>query len=128
MSHEAYEASLVVSGISLKEFFSDSAIAFPIVECQAKFFRPMFCGDELQVILTPTPINSSEFSITYDFVMDPEQGTGDRPKNKTAQAFTRHVAIHPTQRQRVDLPTSILKWLNHWSGLDDNTSPKPLQD
>ena len=44
--HEAYEDSLVESGIKLKSFFQSTSTAITIVHASVDFFKPMFCGDK----------------------------------------------------------------------------------
>ncbi|HEY9751020.1 MAG TPA: thioesterase family protein [Allocoleopsis sp.] len=112
--HEAYEASLVTSGINLKEFFSNSAIAIPITHAEVDFFRPMFCGDRELIHLTPTLISDQEFRINYQIFAE---GWSDRP---LSQANTRHVCINPTLRKREILPEMMLQWLKQWSDSEAN--------
>ncbi|MBW4488200.1 MAG: acyl-CoA thioesterase [Trichocoleus desertorum ATA4-8-CV12] len=114
MCHEAYEASLVASGINLKEFFSNAAIAIPIVHAEVDFFRPMFCGDQELVHLTPTLISNQEFRIDYQVFAD---GLSDRP---LSQANTRHVCINPAIRKRENLPEMMRQWLKQWSDSEAN--------
>lgn len=112
--HEAYEASLVTSGINLKEFFSNSTIAIPITHAEVDFFRPMFCGDRELIHLTPTLISDQEFRIDYQIF---PEGSRDRP---LSQANTRHVCINPTLRKRENLPEIMLQWLKQWSDSEAN--------
>lgn len=109
MCHEAYEASLAATEIDLKSFFSNSAIAIPIVHAEVDFFRPLFCGDQLQIQLTPTQLSAQEFLIQYHLL---KSDTSDRSLS-TAQ--TRHVCINPTARTRQDLPDMMLTWLKQWA-------------
>lgn len=113
--HEAYEASLAATEIDLKHFFSHPAIAIPIVHAEVDFFRPLFCGDRLQVHLTPQLLNRQEFTIYYEIF---NLETSDRSLSK---AQTRHVCIDPTARVRQDLPEMMLTWLKRWAV--DNAMP-----
>src|SRR4028118_1740717 len=65
MCHEAYEASLATSGISLKSFFNDPTVAIPIVHASVDFLRPLFCGDQLLIQVIPKSITDSKFEIDY---------------------------------------------------------------
>ncbi|MCA1993320.1 MAG: acyl-CoA thioesterase [Coleofasciculus sp. S288] len=105
MCHEAYEASLVASGINLKSFFSNSAVAIPIVHASVDFFRPMFCGDKLLIQLTPQQLDKHRFEIAYQIV------TVSSPEQELAKARTRHVCIDPTSRSKIQMPEAIVKWL-----------------
>lgn len=106
MCHEAYEASLAVSGINLKLFFTQPTVAIPIVHASVDFFRPMFCGDELQIHLTPQKLRDTKFEISYHIIA---ASSSEQP---LAQAITRHVCINPTTRTKTQLPEGIIKWLS----------------
>lgn len=103
--HEAYEAALAQLGINLKLFFTQPAVAIPIVHASVDFFRPMFCGDQLQIYLTPQKLGEAKFEITY-------QITATSSEQLLAQAVTRHVCINPTTRTKVQLPEEILHWIS----------------
>lgn len=116
MCHEAYEASLVASHIDLKSFFSNPALAIPIIESHADFFRPMHCGDKIHISLGPELISPTEFSIAYDLaVMTDQVGDDTSPLQKVAHAVTHHVAINPAQRKRIELPDMMLQWIEQWN-------------
>ncbi len=106
MCHEAYEASLAVSGINLKLFFTQPTVAIPIVHASVDFFHPMFCGDELQIYLTPQKLGDTKFEIAYQIV------AASSLEQPLAQAITRHVCINPTTRTKTQLPEGIMKWLS----------------
>jgi 1,4-dihydroxy-2-naphthoyl-CoA hydrolase len=101
--HGAYEAALVDQGIDLRNFVTNPPIAIPITHASADFRRPIYCGDRLQIVLTPTQQASSSFIINYQVCQDPER--------VVATAQTNHVAIDAQQRKRVELPEAIKKWL-----------------
>jgi 1,4-dihydroxy-2-naphthoyl-CoA hydrolase len=105
--HEAYEASLIVSGIDAKRFFSRSqSWIVPIVETGAKFFQPMACGDRLEIVLSAQAIQNSEFRCHYEVFFE-----GSQRDFHTAQAFTRHICIDAETRQRRLLPNELENWL-----------------
>ena len=105
--HEAYEESLVIGKISLKQIL-DEGIALPIVRAEIDFLRPIFCGVELQVSLSGSQINHSEFAIAYQIF------AVDNLERVLVTAQTRHVCINPQIRRRIDLPPKILNWLSHF--------------
>lgn len=111
--HEAYEASLQAAGIDLKSFFSDRHRAIPIVHASIDFFMPMFCGEPYIITVNPTLEKPSEFSITYQIYA----GSDDK-SNAIAQAQSRHVCIHPSERKRLALNTEMRAWLEQY-GTDD---------
>lgn len=104
--HEAYEESLATSGISLKLFFSNLAVAMPIVHASVDFFQPMYCGDQLVVHLIPKQSAEHKFEIAYEVMVT---------KQLVAKAITKHVCIELASRTRMILPTELRQWLHQWS-------------
>jgi 1,4-dihydroxy-2-naphthoyl-CoA hydrolase len=100
--HEAYEASLEASNINIKEFFSNTSVAFPIVHANVDFFRPMFCGDKLVISLIPQKIGVEKFEIAYEILVDGVMH---------AKAITRHVCIEVSNRSKTEISGEIVKWL-----------------
>ncbi len=105
--HEAYEESLTAAGISLQQMLRDQEIALPITHAEIDFFRPLFCGDHLKIELTANQINQSELAIAYQIF------TADNLAQALVKATTNHVCINPQIRSRVDLPLTILDWLEN---------------
>lgn len=103
--HEAYEASLAASGIDLKSFFNNPTAAVPVVHASVDFLRPMFCGDELLILLTPQPLSENHFELTYQIVAPSSE-------KQLAKAMTRHVSIDPMTRTRTPLPEELTQWLS----------------
>lgn len=106
--HEAYEASLAASGIDLKQFFSPVGVVIPLTHAEADFFQPLFCGDRLNINLTPLEPNNNEFEVLYTM------WNMDKPGRLLSQAKTRHVCIDPATRTRTDLPPEMIDWLHQW--------------
>lgn len=120
--HDAYEASLLAASIDVQPYFQSQDLAVPIVYADCKFFRPMLCGELYDIELMPMQQETSEFTITYE-ISKVEDASGPdvnpKPESKTqrrlsAKALTRHVAIHPGDRQRVELPPMLLAWIDQW--------------
>jgi 1,4-dihydroxy-2-naphthoyl-CoA hydrolase len=105
--HEAYEASLAMSGIELQSFFRGGTIAVPIIHANIDFFKPMFCGDSILVSLVATLLSPESFQIEYQLFFDIESVE----KNAIAKALTKHVCIDPTTRKRCNLSPELLKWV-----------------
>ncbi|MDJ0658063.1 MAG: thioesterase family protein [Crocosphaera sp.] len=103
--HEAYEDALQIAGINLKTFFTDSDIAIPIVHADIDFYQPLFCGDRIQINLTPIQLNETEFEIKYQVFNE------NNLDKLIAKATTKHVSINPKIRKRTFLPLSIIQWL-----------------
>lgn len=100
--HEAYEASLEASGINLKDFFSNSSVAFPIVHANVDFFRPMFCGDKLDVQLIPQNLGIDKFEIAYEILVNDVV---------FVKAITRHVCIDVSSKSKRQLTGEMMQWL-----------------
>jgi 1,4-dihydroxy-2-naphthoyl-CoA hydrolase len=107
--HEAYEESLIVSGINVCKFFSNSAIALPITHADADYYRPAFCGDQQEIHLTPEQQSEDAFKIHYKIYRS------DDPGKMVSKALTQHVCINPVTRERQPFPAEIQKWLEQWS-------------
>jgi 1,4-dihydroxy-2-naphthoyl-CoA hydrolase len=107
MCHEAYEASLAASGINLQSFFNNPLAAIPIIHASVDFQRPMYCGDQLLILLIPQQLDDNKFEITYQIVSD----------QKFAKAITRHICIEPKIRTRTKFPDEIIQWLQYCSHL-----------
>ncbi len=107
--HEAYEASLKATDINLQEFFNNPHQAIPIVHADLDLHRPIYCGDLINIKLSPQTINESEFEINYQIFFP------DRVNKYLAKAITRHVCIHPLQRNRLPLSESVQQWLDYYS-------------
>ncbi|MBP5972301.1 acyl-CoA thioesterase [Brasilonema sp. CT11] len=100
--HEAYEESLIVSGINLKDFFTNPSVAFPIVHANVDFFRPLYCGDNLVIRLMPQQLSIDRFEVAYEVIV------GEVIAGK---AVTRHVCIETSSRTKTELPENMREWL-----------------
>ncbi len=109
--HEAYEESLADAGISLKQMICLGETALPIVHAEIDFIRPLFCGDQIQVNLVTSLVQDSEFAIAYQIF------SVDNLEQILLRAQTRHVCINPQLRQRINLPTAVLEWLNRFQAV-----------
>ena len=105
MCHEAYEEWLITIGISLPKLLQERKLALPIVHGEIDFFRPMFCGDKLQITLQPRAVNDTEFAIAYEISLL------TAPDKAVVKATTNHVCINPLTRTRVSLPSAIIQSL-----------------
>ena len=103
--HEAYENSLQVAVIDLKTFFTNSDIAIPIIHAEIDFYQPLFCGDRIQINLTPVQLNETEFEINYQVFHE------SNLEKLIAKATTKHVSINPKIRKRSPLSLTIIQWL-----------------
>ncbi|ARV61749.1 1,4-dihydroxy-2-naphthoyl-CoA hydrolase [Nostocales cyanobacterium HT-58-2] len=102
--HEAYEESLVVSGINLKEFFTNPSVAFPVVHANVDFFRPLYCGDNLVIRLMPQQLSIDRFEVAYEVMVG---------EMMAAKSVTRHVCIETNSRTKTELPENMKEWLEN---------------
>ena len=105
--HEAYEALLKTLTIDLKEYFSGKSLVVPIVHAEIDFMRPMYCGDRIYIVLSPTIQLESSFTLKYEIYH-----TNSEIKKPIAIASTSHVAIDPVTRKRSELPLELMQWLS----------------
>jgi 1,4-dihydroxy-2-naphthoyl-CoA hydrolase len=108
MCHEAYEASLAAAGMNLKEFFSRSAIAIPIVHASIDFWQPMYCGDHCLIQLSPTQLADHKFEIRYQIYHE------EHAEQLISQALTVHVCIALPNRTKASLPMDLMRWLQDY--------------
>jgi 1,4-dihydroxy-2-naphthoyl-CoA hydrolase len=107
--HEAYEESLAAREINLQQLIKEDKIAIPIISASINFFRPMFCGDRLQIDLVTTQISEHEFTVGYQIILPLN------PEKTLVQATTKHICIDARTRSRILLPKTIMFWLNSYS-------------
>ncbi|CEJ45284.1 acyl-CoA thioesterase [Umezakia ovalisporum] len=100
--HEAYEASLEASGIHLKSFFTHPSVAFPIIHANVDFFRPLFCGDKLEISLIPHKLGVNKFEVIYEIIVQDVL---------VAKAVTRHACIDAISRSKQNLSDEMIQWL-----------------
>lgn len=101
--HEAYEESLALAEINIKDFFTNPAVAFPVIHANVDFIKPMFCGDKLHISLIPHKQGLDKFEIAYEIVVD---------SFIVAKASTRHVCIDANTRTKRELPEQMIQWLS----------------
>jgi 1,4-dihydroxy-2-naphthoyl-CoA hydrolase len=111
--HIAYEASLTAASLDIGEIFQAQAWACPIIHTSMDYRRPLRCGDQVDIHLTPTRLDDSTFEIHYQVMLG---------EIMAAQAITRHVCIETTSRRRCALPTVMEQWLAHWADSSTTTA------
>jgi 1,4-dihydroxy-2-naphthoyl-CoA hydrolase len=102
--HAAYEASLSTAGIDLRLLVGGAEVALPIIHASGDFKKPLYCGDRVQVFLTPSQINDNEFQIDYRLCLEQQKVAG--------MVLTRHVAINLADRRRTNIPPQLQIWLS----------------
>ena len=110
LCHEAYEASLAEAGIDVRLFFGGGDLAVPVVHGSVDFRRPLHCGDEVAIALTPHALDDTSFEISYCLT--------NAEQKAIATALTRHVCIDSTSRQRHPFSSDLARWLSAKSVLE----------
>lgn len=104
--HEAYEYSLLEMGFDLKLFFSSlGGFVVPIVQAQADFLQPIFCGDRLLINVKPQQLDSYSFQVSYKVT--------NEHSRLLSIAQTKHICIHSSDRTKYHIPPE----LKHWIGI-----------
>ncbi|HEY9734744.1 MAG TPA: thioesterase family protein [Trichocoleus sp.] len=118
LCHEAYEASLGAAGIDLRQFFSRGSVAYPIVQAQIDFRRPLSCGDRVVISLTPRSIEATGYAIAYHLTLETDYTSSQDPasdRRSVATAYTQHVCISTADRARQALPAEMTRWIEQFS-------------
>jgi 1,4-dihydroxy-2-naphthoyl-CoA hydrolase len=103
--HEAYEESLLASGIDLKAFFADHGIVVPVSKSEAEYSRPLSCGDKLRVSVQPAMLSDDAYEIRFEIT---RLGA---PGKRAARIRTEHVCIDSGTRARRALPEPLAAWV-----------------
>ena len=94
--HEAYEEYLSENlQLDLSKFFQASSTAIPIIHAQINFVKPLFCGEQISILVSPQLVSDKVFEIAYEINKD---------SIKVANALTRHICINPQTRKTQSLP------------------------
>ena len=105
-SHESWEESMDKYGIPLNEIFpvgvSQEKPVLPIINCEAKFFGPINCGDLLSIQIFPQKINNHLFQVKTIFLKD---------SIKVAESIIIHCSINPNTRVKTQLSENLEKWI-----------------
>ena len=105
-SHEFWEESLEIYGINFHEIFpcavSNNQVLYPIINSEAKFFRPINLGDILIIRIVPLKINNHLFKVNTFFFKD---------SLKVAESIIIHCSISADKRIKVSLPEHLEKWI-----------------
>tara|TARA_Y100000589_G_scaffold274417_1_gene268165 strand:+ start:1033 stop:1485 length:453 start_codon:yes stop_codon:yes gene_type:complete len=105
-SHEAWEESMQIYGIPLNSIFpkpfSKNNLVFPVVKCQAYFFKPISNGDLLSIEIVPSKINNHSFMVETYFLKD---------LIKVAEGKIIHFSIDAETRAKMPLNEYLEKWI-----------------
>ena len=116
--HEAYEEALRAEGIDLNRFFGEEGIIIPIASARCDYLRPLHCGDEVEVRLSPTRTAPAEFTLDHEMVSLSNAG------KTVARARTTHVCIDSATRRRKPLPEKFAAWTGEVVVAGTETGPQ----
>ncbi len=105
LCHEAYEESLLVAGLPLRDLLGSAGIAVPISKSEADYFRPLRVGDKVHIRVTPESLSENSFAVRYEIV---KLGTVEK---LAARARTEHVCASMTKQERAPLPPALRAWV-----------------
>ncbi len=105
--HNAYEASLLTSGIPLQSYFADHKVGLPITTVSARFRHPLMWGDPYHICLIGQEIAADRFEVSYT-LYSPD------PTRQIGEATTRHVCIDTLSRTPRSLTPELQAWLEQW--------------
>ena len=108
LCHEAYETSLLRSGVELRTFFIANRTLLPIAKSQAQYLGPLQSGNRVRVELARTRLSDSLFRVDYRILLVASPGGADK---LVALAQTEHVSIDLDTLERKPLPAGIAEWL-----------------
>ena len=77
----------------------------PVAKSAAEYLRPLACGDQVSVTLTPRPAGADGYAIDYEV-----HRIGPTAK-LAARVRTEHVCISARSRERLPLPAPLAAWL-----------------
>ena len=101
LAHEAYEALLDETGLSVGRILADGALRLPVVAVEAEFSRPIRVGERLCVELALTRSGDHSYRVAYVF--------RDPAGQVKARAATRHIALDGTEGRPTALPASLAR-------------------
>jgi 1,4-dihydroxy-2-naphthoyl-CoA hydrolase len=104
LCHEVYEDSLLLAKINIKSFLGSGELALPIVHAEIDFKKPIFCGDKIDIYLSPEVLSETSFAVNYQVCFSDTLIT-------TATAKTIHVCIDFLDKKSRTLPKSLLSWI-----------------
>ena len=96
--HEAYEHLLQKNEVSIQKILQTEDYILPIAACEARYLRPLFLGDSVEVRIKLKEIQESTFSLMFEIYK----------KNKlVATGTTSHACISKTERKKKLLPSEV---------------------
>lgn len=99
--HEAYEEALTAAGLPFGRLFADGETIVPVSKSEAKYLRPLVCGDKLRIDLRQERLTPESFAIHYEIT---KLGNPDK---LAAVVRTEHVCVNTRKRERQPLSPEL---------------------
>jgi 1,4-dihydroxy-2-naphthoyl-CoA hydrolase len=107
--HETYEAFLDDRQLSLAQLLTAGEWGLPIVHAEIDFWRPLRCGDRLNIQLHLHHLSQQGFTSQYQLSKQ------DDPDVWVARAQLEHVCVVRSLGRKGDLPPQWLAVLQAWA-------------
>ena len=99
--HEAYEEAITAAGLPFKSLFDEAGTIIPVSKSEAKYLRPLVCGDMLRITLRYERLTPDSYAIHYELF---KLG---HPEKLAAVVRTEHVCISTKSRERQALAPEL---------------------
>lgn len=106
--NDALEDYLESEKITYYQMFNHEKVVLVIVHCEADFYKSLFVGNKLEVVVSCERIGKSAFTLLYQIYRLPPEGE----RELVGVARTVHCAIDYTTREKVDIPPNIRNMLD----------------
>ncbi len=101
--HDALEDFMAQEGLPFEKIFHESPFMFVIVHCESDYLEAMKVGDHLEIHLHCQEVGTTSFTLGYRIFRDDGLEMG--------KAKTVHVALDKEKREKIPIPTELLKIL-----------------
>lgn len=104
--HDALEDYLESEGITFQHLFTKEKYVTVIVHSEADYYKSVFVGDRLEVLLSVERIGNSAFTLLYQIYRVPKEGQqGER--DLVGLARTVHCTVDAKTRDKIPIPDSL---------------------
>lgn len=105
MAHDHYEEWIKSLGHSFKDWFQSKEFIVPIRKSECEYYKPLFPGQEYEVILTVKEIGDSSFTTRTQFTSK---------EGLHMEVLLTHVFTNPKEFKKMAIPSAIKSQLEHY--------------
>lgn len=104
--HDALEDYLDSEGITFQHLFTKEKYVTVIVHSEADYYKSVFVGDRLEILLSVERIGNSAFTLLYQIYRVPKD---DHKKERDLVGLSRtvHCVVDAKTRQKIPIPDSL---------------------